>query len=209
MPVEVMLESLPVWDIDRHRHPATHTRNLLYEKVDEYVNHLRFSRDASNEVTRSRDRGSEPAPARPDTPDEDRHQGDLDDVDIEALVENVVAQASLDVDAAGAASRAAEHELDDTRHRVAPDHPATDLRENHSGDDAAPIDARAAATERATAAERRGARTAPATRAEVIYTPPDSSYEASTPPARLAGRSPARPVPSRVLKRHQSPQRRR
>jgi hypothetical protein len=50
MPVGVMLESLPVSDIDRHSRPATYTRNLMYEKVDEY----RAWMDASGRGTAAR-----------------------------------------------------------------------------------------------------------------------------------------------------------
>jgi hypothetical protein len=195
MPVGVMLESLPVWNIDRHSRPAMYTRNLMYEKVDEYLTHLRFSRDAAEEIARGRDSGMNPAPAPPNI--RSREDGipdnDLDDPEIEAFVENEARRG----DAAAAESRAATHDLDATRHRAAPDHPDTDLREDHVGDDTAHVDEHAAASERANAAEQLGARTAGAARAEVTYTPPDGAPDASLPATRPAG-SPARPVPSRV-----------
>jgi hypothetical protein len=208
MPVGVMLESLPVWNIAGHSRPAMYTRNLMYEKVDEYLTHLRFSRDTAEELAPSRDSGVDPAPARTGSRSgEDRTRADLDDSEIEALVDNAIAQARQG-DATAAETRAATHELDATRHRAAPDHPDTELREDHLADTAARIDEHTAAAERATAAEHRGAPTAATERAAVTYTPPDGAHDAGLPTTRPAG-SPARPVPSRVPTPDRSQERRR
>jgi hypothetical protein len=208
MPVGMMLESLPVWDIDRHRHPATYTRELVNESLDRYLTHLRFSKAAAEEIAPSRDDRADPAPSRADTHvGEDRTRDDLDDPDIEALVENAIAQARQH-DSTAAETRAPTHDLDATRHRATPDHPDTARREDHVGNNSARVDERAEAGERASAAEQRGARTAAATRAEMTYTPPDSAHDTSVPTTRPAG-SPARPVPSRVPIRDRSPERRR
>lgn len=210
MPVETMLESLPVWDINHHRRPALYTTNLMYEKVDEHLVHQRFSRYVFDEITPGPNPGPDPAQGRTGSPSgKDRTRGDQDDLDIDALVENSIAQARQQQADAAAEDRAATHELDTVGHRSALDDPDTDLREDHLGDAAARIDEHAAASERATAAEQRGTQTAAATRAEVTYTPPEGSHDPKGPPARPAGLSPARLVPNRTPTRDRSQERRR
>lgn len=184
----------------------------MYEKVDEYLAWMDARRRtaealAAEATTPGHDRSTDPTNGDPTSAD----LGGVDpgDRDIEALVENVIAQARQHVDAAvDAEARVAQHEHDATRNRAAPDRPDTDRREDHIGDDDARVDDRAAAAERATAAEQRGAATAAAARAELTYTP-DTTDEPNTETGQHARPSTERPVPNRARTQAPSRERRR